>query len=209
MYLPPRGTLPNFMPPIKVDRTFRNRGDVVGRVQELLTGPPTTETIERNLDGAAADLVRDAVWGSIRWPKDLGRPTGANAAAGFVVDCYVHVLLERKLPEGIETWAWMKLPPGAAIWEIVDPDPAFHAVAYWSPFAPAKCCVLKAELVEGVWPDAVARLRPKIEPVFGYLLPKGPERLRVPPAFQMSVRGRVFLDQQPVIGSGNCNDEPQ
>jgi hypothetical protein len=189
------------MPPIPVSRILRDRHRLAEQLRESITGPPTAETVENLGGGPVTDLIRDSVWGSISWPKALGRPRSGNDADGFTVTCYTRIKREKR-PQG-DPWAWLQHPP-ATLWPVADPDPDLLRVAYYSGFSPAHCCVLIADLVPGAWPDAPPGMRRRIEPLEGFLLPPGPEATRFPPPFLMSGRGRAFLDPQPKVGSGTC-----
>ncbi len=189
------------MPPIRIERIFRDKQTLIEQLRESIAGPPTAEKIENLGNGPVAELTRNSVWGSIRWPKVLGRPSSGDDTGGFVITCYARVFKERR-PEG-DVWEWLQHPP-AVLWPVADPDPDVHRVAFYSGFSPLNCCILKAVLVPGAWPDPPPGRRRRIEPIDGFLLPPGPETSRFPPPFEMPERGQVFVDPQPQVGSGTC-----
>jgi hypothetical protein len=75
-------------------------------------------------------MFADWVWGSIRWPKSLGRPAGNTLAGGFVIkhEWYFEIFVIGRRGEVIEKNGWME-GDAPSVWDA--PEQPDHWQVYY------------------------------------------------------------------------------
>ena len=114
--------------------------DLARRAQELrglqaeLVRPPTKEWL-RSWTAKAADLraplLKDTIWGTIRWKKSIGRSLGPTLASGFQVEHWYLAMNWGERGDGsvkdLSKWVQSAEPP--SLWDLPD-DGDYHQVGY-------------------------------------------------------------------------------
>jgi hypothetical protein len=95
-------------------------------LQELLVQPVTLPRLEDWISHAIDDrtkFMEDTVWGTIRWPKSVGRSLGPTLASGFLVQ---HSFLEMNwavradgTPQNLSKWVLSSEP---SLWDMPGDD---------------------------------------------------------------------------------------
>jgi hypothetical protein len=95
----------------------------------VLKHGPRQATIDDWMKASAArqKAFQDTFWGSIRWPKSLGRPAGASLVGGFSLKLRNHFVIYEAGAGGeiISKDGWMDMPP-PYVWEVDDDAEHYH-----------------------------------------------------------------------------------
>jgi len=121
-----------------------------------LAHPFTQASMDRWVDASAVrnDLFQDCFWGTIRWPRSLGRPTSANLTDGFLLRLqFQYAAYEAgQTDDEPSDQGWRDLPT-PTMWEAEDDDEHYRLI-YSGFYIPLRLQVDKNKLdvtVVGKW----------------------------------------------------------
>jgi len=133
-----------------------------------------------------------ALFGSITWPKDLGRPDVSDAALGFRI-ASISRIAAFQTAEGTVYAPWTEL---VAAWEVIDPDPDRYRVTIATSYTtsgkpPDDSTVLSAQFSSVPWIGG-GRLPQRIEPKWGFRVVQHDGGPKIAPPLHVYTRARVY-----------------
>jgi hypothetical protein len=111
-----------FVDPKTKTKELRNLGHVLKH--------PFTQSTINNWVGASGDrqkVAEDMYYGTIRWPKSVGRSTGPTLSQGFNVVCVAQQVISSHIAGGadkVDTLTITLAPP--LVWDVADDDEHFR-----------------------------------------------------------------------------------